>query len=486
MLKEPGAHQHALEMVTLESLVPSDHLLRRIDAFIDFEFIRDKVKHLYCIDNGRPATDPVVLFKLLFIGYLYGIRSERQLVKEVEVNVAYRWFLGFSLTDKIPDASTISQNRRRRFVGTPIYQEIFDNIVEQAQEAGMVTGRVLYTDSTHLKASANKNRFDVKEVEVAPQAYLETLDAAVDEDRKVHGKKPLKAKDEVPKSKSTKVSRTDKDAGYMVREGKPKGFFYLDHRTVDGAHGIITDTHATPGNVHDSRPYLERLDRQRRRFGFDVDAVGLDAGYNSAAICHGLEQRDIYGVIGYRRPTHKKEYFYKRDYVYDAEADVYICPAEQRITYNTTNRKGYREYKSDPTRCKNCPLLMQCTRSAGHQKVLTRHVWEDARERIDAHRKTDAGWKIYARRKETVERSFADGKQLHGHRYARLRGLPKVQEQCLLSAACQNMKKIAMHRARKAFLSLLNGFNVVRRRNKSPYRQRSSAPQTYRPILRLA
>jgi transposase len=486
MLKEPGAHQHALEMVTLESLVPSDHLLRRIDAFIDFEFIRDKVKHLYCIDNGRPATDPVVLFKLLFIGYLYGIRSERQLVKEVEVNVAYRWFLGFSLTDKIPDASTISQNRRRRFVGTPIYQEIFDNIVEQAQEAGMVTGRVLYTDSTHLKASANKNKFDVKEVEVAPQAYLETLDAAVDEDRKVHGKKPLKAKDEVPKSKSTKVSRTDKDAGYMVREGKPKGFFYLDHRTVDGAHGIITDTHATPGNVHDSRPYLERLDRQRRRFGFDVDAVGLDAGYNSAAICHGLEQRDIYGVIGYRRPTHKKEYFYKRDYVYDAEADVYICPAEQRITYNTTNRKGYREYKSDPTRCKNCPLLMQCTRSAGHQKVLTRHVWEDARERIDAHRKTDAGWKIYARRKETVERSFADGKQLHGHRYARLRGLPKVQEQCLLSAACQNMKKIAMHRARKAFLSLLNGFNVVRRRNKSPYRQRSSAPQTYRPILRLA
>ena len=473
-------------MVTLESLVPSDHLLRRIDAFIDFEFIRDKVKHLYCIDNGRPATDPVVLFKLLFIGYLYGIRSERQLVKEVEVNVAYRWFLGFSLTDKIPDASTISQNRRRRFVGTPIYQEIFDNIVEQAQEAGMVTGRVLYTDSTHLKASANKNRFDVKEVEVAPQAYLETLDAAVDEDRKVHGKKPLKAKDEVPKSKSTKVSRTDKDAGYMVREGKPKGFFYLDHRTVDGAHGIITDTHATPGNVHDSRPYLERLDRQRRRFGFDVDAVGLDAGYNSAAICHGLEQRDIYGVIGYRRPTHKKEYFYKRDYVYDAEADVYICPAEQRITYNTTNRKGYREYKSDPTRCKNCPLLMQCTRSAGHQKVLTRHVWEDARERIDAHRKTDAGWKIYARRKQTVERSFADGKQLHGHRYARLRGLPKVQEQCLLSAACQNMKKIAMHRARKAFLSLLNGFNVVRRRNKSPYRQRSSAPQTYRPILRLA
>jgi transposase len=455
MLKEPGAHQHALEMVTLESLVPADHLLRHIDASIEFEFIRDKVRHLYCIDNGRPATDPVVLFKLLFIGYLYGIRSERQLVKEVQVNVAYRWFLSFSLTDKIPDASTISQNRRRRFVGTPIYQEIFDAIVEQAQSAGLVSGRVLYTDSTHLKASANKNKFDVQDVEVKPLDYLQALDAAIDEDRELHSKPPLKAKFESPKSKAIKVSRSDKDSGYMVREGKPKGFFYLDHRTVDGAYNIITDSYATPANVHDSRPYLSRLDRQCERFGFEVEAVGLDAGYHTAALCQGLEERDIYGVIGYRRPTHKKGYFYKREYVYDAKADVYICPAEQRITYNTTNRIGYREYKSDSNICVDCPLLMQCTRSANHIKVITRHVWQDAKERVDARRNTPVGKKLYARRKETVEISFADGKQLHGHRYARLRGLDNVKEQCLLSAACQNMKKIATYKASKAFLSLL-------------------------------
>ncbi len=481
MLEEPGAHQHALEMVTLESLVPSDHLLRQIDAFIDFEFIRDKVRPLYCIDNGRPATDPVVLFKLLFIGYLYGIRSERQIIKDAEVNVAYRWFLGFSLTDKIPDASTISQNRRRRFAGTTIYQEIFDAIVEQAQGAGLVTGRVLYTDSTHLKASANKNRFDVKEVEVAPQAYLDALDAAVDEDRESHGKQPLKAKHAKPKAKATKVSRTDKDAGYMVREGKPKGFFYLDHRTVDGAHDIITDSYTTPGNVHDSRPYLERLNRQRQHFGFEVDAVGLDAGYHTAAICQGLEERDIYGVIGYRRLNHKKGYFYKREYVYDAAADVYFCPAEQRITYSTTNRQGYREYKSDPRLCKDCPLLMQCTKSANHTKVITRHVWQAAKERIDAHRKTPAGHKLYARRKETVERSFADGKQLHGHRYARLRGIGKVQEQCLLSAACQNMKKIAQIKARKVFLSLFAWLTATQQRIQRRYDDRS--PRTDPPTI---
>ncbi len=441
-------------MVTLESLVPEDHLLRQIDAFIEFDFIREKVRHLYCADNGRPAIDPVVLFKLIFIGYLYGIRSERQLVKEVQVNVAYRWFLGFGLTDKIPDASTISQNRRRRFVASTIYQEIFDEIVEQAQSAGLVSGRILYTDSTHLKASANKNKLDKREVEVKPLEYLQALDEAIDADRAAHGKKPLQAGQSAPKTKPAKISRTDADSGYMMREGKPKGFFYLDHRTVDGSHGIITDSHATPATVHDSRPYLSRLDRQRERFALEVEAVGLDAGYMTAPICKGLEDRGLYGVIGYRRLNHKPGYFYKREYRYDAEADVYICPAEQRITYNTTNRIGYREYKSDPKVCKDCPLLMQCTRSANHVKVLTRHVWQDSKERVDRHRNTDAGQRIYSRRKETVERSFADAKQLHGHRYARLRGLNKVREQCLLAAACQNMKKIAQTKARKAFLSL--------------------------------
>lgn len=155
---------------------------------MDFEFIREKVAHLYCADNGRPALDPVVMFKLLFIGYLFGVRSERQLMREVQVNVAYRWFARFRLTDKVPDASTFSQNRRRRFTDTTVYQEIFDEIVRQAMGHGMVDGKVLYTDSTHLKANANRNKLDAVQVEQAPSAYLAELDAAVDADRAEHGK----------------------------------------------------------------------------------------------------------------------------------------------------------------------------------------------------------------------------------------------------------------------------------------------------------
>lgn len=444
MLRRPTPQQAVLEIVTLDELVPADHLLRKIARTIEFGFIRERVAHLYCPDNGRPALDPEVLFKILLIGYLFGVRSERQLMREIAVNVAYRWFLNLRLTDPVPDASTLSQNRRRRFVESPIYQEIFDEIVLQAMRHGLVEGRVLYSDSTHLKANANKNKYDLALVAKSRADYLDALDRAVEEDRAGHGKGPLKEKPHEPPVKETKISRTDPDSGYMVRDGKPKGFFYLDHRTVDGRCAIITDTHVTPASLHDSIPYLGRLDRQRERFGFGVAAVGLDAGYYTAGIAQGLIERGIDGVIGYSRPTHREGFLRKRDFAFEAELDGYRCPQGQLLAYRTTNREGYREYRSDPARCRLCPLLASCTTSTDTAKVITRHVWQDAKERIDTNRLSAWGKLIYRRRKETVERSFADAKQLHNHRYARFRGLRRMAEQCLLAAAAQNIKKIAL------------------------------------------
>ena len=445
MLKTPCPSQTALEMVTLDSLVPRDHLLRKIDAVIDFSFIHDRVAGLYCADNGRPALDPTRMFKALFIGYLFGIRSERQLVREIEVNVAYRWFLHLGLCDKVFNASTLSQNRRRRFNDTAVAQDIFDHIVEQAIGHGLVDGTVLYTDSTHLKANANKGKYDLEMIAKSRSDYWADLDRAIEAERALHDQKPLKEKEREPEIKETKVSRTDPEAGYMVRDGKPKGFFYLDHRTVDERHAIITDTHVTPANVHDSIVYLERLDRQRERFGFNVGAVGLDAGYATSGIARGLEERDILGVTGYRRPAAPKEgMMRKSNFVHEPESDTYRCPQGQVLAYATTDRTGYKHYRSDPAICRDCPLLASCTANAKAQRTITRHIWADARERTDGHRKTPWGKAIYKRRKETVERSFADAKQLHGHRYARFRGLDRVKWQALLAASAQNIKKIAM------------------------------------------
>lgn len=177
--------------------------------------------------------------------------------------------------------------------------------------------------------------------------------------------------------------------------------------------------------AHGKTP-LPPKDRQRARFGFDVRAVGLDTGYASAPIAKGLEERDVLGVTGYLRPSGPKGMLHKRAFQYDAEADVYRCPEGQFIPYATTDRNGYRHHQRKGT------------------KTVIRHVWADARGRVDAHRLTYWGKRLYKRRKETVERSFADAKQLFGHRYARFRSLAKVQTQALLAATAQNIKKIAM------------------------------------------
>ena len=444
MLRQTGGKPTELELVSIDTLEPKDHLLRRIERAVDFSFIRQKAACLYCADNGRPAIDPVVLFKMLLLGYLYGIRSERKLVAEIQVNVAFRWFLGFTFADKVPDSSTLSQNRRRRFRESTIYQEIFDEIVLLAVKRRLVDGKVLYTDSTHLKANANKHKFKKEVVQKSTRGYLDDLDTAIAEDWLSHGKVPRQPEVHGPVRKETKISTTDPESGYMVRDGKPKGFFYLDHRSVDSLHNIITDSFVTPASVHDSIPYLDRLDRQRQRFGFDVEAVGLDAGYDTAAICKGLEDRHIFGVIARWQTPHRKGFFTKRAFRYDRLADHYLCPAGQVLSYRTTNRLGYREYKSPGDLCLYCLLRECCTTSANHVKVITRHVWERSKERIGYHRRLGKGKAIYALRKQTVERSFADAKELHGHRYARMRGLKNVQEQSLMCAICQNIKKIAL------------------------------------------
>ncbi|KFK92266.1 MULTISPECIES: IS1182 family transposase [unclassified Serratia (in: enterobacteria)] len=446
MLKTPSPQQYQFETITLDELVPEDHLVRKIDAAIDFEFIRDAVAHLYCPDNGRPAIDPVRLIKMMLLGYLFGIPSERRLAKEIQVNVAYRWFLRMVLTEKVPDASTLSQNRLRRFNHSDIFQQIFDHIVELALSRGMANGRVLYTDSTHLKADANPRKAVNEERPVGVSDYLEQLDAAVEADRKKHAKKPLPAVKKTPENavavKNTKVSTTDPDSGFMHRDNKPKGFFYLDHRTVDGKHGIIIDTHVTPGNVHDSQPFIGRLERQVARFA--LEPVAVDAGYFTAAVCHLTQERGIALVPGYRRPHKGQNAFQKKHFRYDEKRDVYVCPADALLVYSTTDRNGYRHYRSDPAVCQRCEQRQQCTQSSKVQKTITRHVWEASKEEANRLRLTTWGKKIYTRRKETVERSFADAKQHHGHRYARFRGLSKVQMQCLLAATAQNMKKMAL------------------------------------------
>jgi hypothetical protein len=324
----------------------------------------------------------------------------------------------------------------------------------------MVSGKILYTDSTHLKANANKRKLVKIEIEKTPKEYLDDLNKAVDEDRINHGKKPLKEKEIIPEIKEAKVSTTDPDSGYMQREGKPEGFSYLDHRTVDSKYNIITDVYVTPGNINDVDPYIERLDVQIKKFGFNTKYVGADAGYSTNLICKQLCERALNAVMGYRRSPHTKGMYTKNKFQYVQEQDIYVCPDLRALQYKTTTREGYKEYVADAKDCEKCIHRDQCFSNKSKFKIIRRHVWEHYKENVVKFTKTDRGKSIYKRRKETIERSFADSKQLHGLRYCHMRGMDNVREQCLLTATVQNMKKIARALTRLSFDIYIQKFSL--------------------------
>lgn len=171
MLKKDNGSQQKMFFGTIEDLMPKEHFLRDLDKLVDFNFVYEKVESLYS-NTGRPSVDPVVLVKMLLIGYLYGIDSERKLEQEICVNIAYRWFLGLELGDNVPDHSTISQLRRHKFSGTTVFQDIFDEVVKKCMDAGLVSGKLLLTDSTHIKASARNDRQEIIEVPDTPSEYM--------------------------------------------------------------------------------------------------------------------------------------------------------------------------------------------------------------------------------------------------------------------------------------------------------------------------
>ncbi len=343
----------------------------------------------------------------------------------------------------------------------------------------MVAGRLLISDSTHIQANASKNAYTMQMVVTdQPHEYLAELELAVNEDREAHGKKPLPpAKEDVTKKK-LKKSTTDPECGFMNRKGKPEGFFFLDHRTVDHKFNIITDVFVTPGNVNDATVFLERLQSQIERFGFakTLEALALDSGYFTAHICKKTLDMNLFPVIAERKTPNTEGKFSKSQFTYDTEHDVYICPVGKTLTYGTTNRQGYREYRSDSDVCKECPFLEQCTSSANMQRIIQRHVWETYKEKVVQNRQSKIGNDLYQLRCQTIERSFADAKTLHGLRRCRFRGKEKTQEQALMTAVAQNLKKIARHLAKQSqlgnsvfFTNFINFIQIYSSRNREDW-----------------
>ena len=444
--------QSEILMTTMEELVPEDSLFRKIDKYIDFTFIYEEVKDLYCENNGRPSIDPVVLFKLVFIQAIEGIKSMRQTCKKIKVDAEYRWFLGIPFGEETPHFSTFSKNYERRFKGTEVFENIFINIVNQAQKYGMLNDE-FFMDSTHRKANANKNKYEDVIVKEIKKRRLD-LEEEINEERKRIGKKEFEYKDEEEK-KHIKVSKTDDESGYYHRDNKEKGFMYLEHRTVNGKCNIITDAYVTKGNIHDSVVCTDRLEYQKNKLNLRIDKVGLDSGYDNYDIKKYFEDKKIFGVIQYRRYGQGKTEIRKWEFKYLKEEDVYICPRTGIVLpYRNIDKNGYKQYY-DRKQCERCPYQKEC---CGNNKFRTirRFINEEVNEKARERRLSKEGKELLKKRKTTVERSFGDSKQNHGYRYTLYKGVEKNQSYTHLICAAQNMKNIAIKQDKVDGIPLLS------------------------------
>ena len=441
-------------MFCMDDLVPQDHLLRLIDRAIDWSFIYDLVQEKYSPDFGRPGIDPVVLIKIPFIQYLYGIRSMRQTIKEIEVNVAYRWFLGLELQDPVPHFSTFGKNYTRRFKDTDLFEQIFARILSECYQYKLVDPKEVFVDATHVKARANNKRVRRRIAYEEAKVYEDQLKKEIDADREAHGKKPFKDQDGPGngggggKEKEIKESTTDPESGWF-HKGEHKQVFAYGVETACDQHGWILGYSVHPGNQHDSTTFPVLYEKIK---DIGMETMIMDAGYKTPAIAKQLLDDGIKPLFPYKRPMTKEGFFRKYEYVYDEYYDVYICPNDQTLKYSTTNRDGYREYKSNGTICADCPYLSQCTKSRNHVKVVTRHIWEPYMEQAEEIRHTLGMKELYQKRKQTIERLFGTAKENHGFRYTQQYGKGRMEMKVGLTYACMNLKKLAKILKRRGLL----------------------------------
>lgn len=451
MNKETDKKRMQMHMVTPDELVPQDHLLRLIDKAIDFDFIYDLVYDKYSHTTGRRSLDPIMLIKLPLIQYMFGIKSMRQTIKEIDVNVAYKWFLGLGLTEPSPHFTTFGKNYSRRFKDTDLFEQIFQKILEQCFRYDFVDPSVMFVDGTHIKASANKRKASKHASKRETKFFGDELRKEVIKDRELHGKKPLKDKKNDDDDYSgfgsedendyyqLSVSDTDPESGMFHKGEHKKEFAYVTQTACD-KNGWILGYTIHPGNRHDSQTFSALYEKLK---DLEPKTIVADAGYKTPSLAKLLIDDGIVPVFPYTRPRTKREFFKKYEYVYDEYYDCYICPGNQDLKYSTTNREGYREYKSDKKLCECCPHLTDCTASMNHTKVVTRHVWQNYLDQCEDYRHDLVLKEVYKLRKETIERVFGTAKEHHAMRYTTCKGKAQMQMKVGLTYACMNMKKLA-------------------------------------------
>ena len=430
--------------VRLEERVPTGHLLRRIDVILDLGFVHEVMAPHYA-RGGRPSVDPELLLRMLLVGYLYGVRSERRLCEEVDLNLAYRWFCRLGLDGRVPDHSTFTKNRHGRFRDSGLMRELFERVVEQCLGAGLAGTDHVVVDGTHIKADADKQRC-VKTPDELPRAgvgatravreYLTDLDDAVPD--------PVGVKRWTPKA----VSTTDPATAFSGKHGRYV-FSYGLNVMVDSASGIVLDARASPARTAEEPIAAYRMiDQVRARHGVLPRVLAADTGYGSGHFLDWLERQDIEAhvpLMNSRDGTGKRPP--KAAFTYHLESDTYTCPqgatlsraGSRRGHQKGGDRTGLVSYYPSRRTCGACPIQPDCA-PAG-LRTIQRSVHEPARERAQARAGT-AAFVASTKLRRRVERVFACIKHHDDLHRVRLRGLRGADEQFLLATTARNLKRM--------------------------------------------
>lgn len=435
----------------LDAVVPPDHLVRKIDAVLDLDWVHNELAPYYS-HTGRPSIDPVLMIRMLIVGYVFAIRSERRICAEVQVNLAYRWYCRLSVEDKIPDHSVFSRARHERFRESDALRRVFERVVGLCIAAGLVGGEAFSIDASLIKADVDKKKRSggdqpidwptPEEASHAVREYLAALDTARRDEESGGGDgsgsggsgggKPPK-----------QISLTDPQAAWVARKGADPFFAYDANYLIDNKFGIILDAEGTRANRSDEMAIAETMvARVERRFDLKPERLAGDTAYGAAKLLKWLWDRGITPHVPvWDKSARSDGKFSRTDFVFDTERNVYICPAGAELTHSGVVDQGrILPYRASTKDCSICKLKPKCTTAVARK--VSRDIDEDVRDQVRTLANSEAFQRSRRERKK-VEMRFAHMKRILKLDRLRLRGLSGARDEVLLTATAQNLRRLA-------------------------------------------
>ena len=432
-------------------MVPPDHLVRQIDGVLDLGWVHKELAAYYS-HTGRPSIDPVLMIRMLIVGYVFAIRSERRLCAEVQVNLAYRWFCKLGIEDKIPDHSVFCRARHERFRESDALRRVFEGVVAMCIAAGLVGGEAFSVDASLIKADVDKKRRvpgdqpitwpKAEEASYAVREYLAALDAARNNEENGDGDGGGSSGSGNRSKPPKEVSLTDPQATWITRPGVDPFFAYDANYLIDNKVGIILDAEGTRANraveIAITQTMVERV---RRRFDLRPQRLAGDTAYGAARLLKWLVDHQIAPHVPvWDKSARTDGTFSRADFIFDRERNVYVCPSGKLLTHSGLIDQGrllpYRASRSD---CSRCDLKAQCTTSTSRK--VTRDIDEDVRDHVRALANTEA-FQQSRRERKKIEMRFAHMKRILRLDRLRLRGLSGVRDEVLLTATAQNLQRL--------------------------------------------